>query len=143
MAGRPVGPQQYDQPWLERDAFIGQAALRAERARGPARRFVGLEIDWDEFEHLHTKHGLPPEVCSAAWRTPVPVYTRSGTQVGQATSGSWSPILKKNLALATVVTPHCELGERLLIEITVEYVRERVTATVVKKPFFDPPRKKA
>ncbi len=128
---------------LDRDPFNGQAALRAERTRGPARRFVGLEIDWDEFERLHTKHGLPPELCSAAWRSPVPVYARSGTQVGQATSGSWSPILKKNLALATVTTPHGEIGERLLIEVTVEYVRERVTATVVKKPFFDPPRKKA
>jgi aminomethyltransferase len=127
---------------LDRDPFIGQAALRAEKANGVARRFVGLEIDWDEVQELFARHNLPPEICTSAWRSPVPVYSTSGSQIGQATSGSWSPLLKKNLALATLDAPHGRVGEELKIEVTVEYVRHKVKATVSKKPFFDPPRKK-
>ena len=128
---------------LDRDPFIGQAALVAENANGSARKFVGLEIDWDEVQELFARHNLPPEICTSAWRSPVPVYTTSGVQIGQATSGSWSPLLKKNLALATVDAPHGRIGEVLNIEVTVEYVRHKVKATVTKKPFFDPPRKRA
>ena len=127
---------------LDRDPFIGQAALRAEKANGAARRFVGLEIDWDAVQELFARHNLPPEICTSAWRSPVPVYAKSGSQIGQATSGSWSPLLKKNLALATLDAPHGRVGEELKIEVTVEYVRHKVKATVIKKPFFDPPRKK-
>ena len=83
-----------------------------------------------------------PGSAPSAWRSPVPVYTTSGLQIGQATSGSWSPLLKKNLALATVDAPHGRIGEELNIEVTVEYVRHRVKATVRKKPFFDPARKR-
>ncbi len=128
---------------LDRPPFAGQNALRAENSRGPSRAFVGLEYDWDEYEALFARHGLPPEVPNHAWRTAVPVYSEHGAHVGQATSGSWSPILKKNLALATVQSAYAQVGQRLRIEVTVEYVRESVRATVVKKPFFDPPRKKA
>ena len=128
---------------LERGPFLGQDALRRERARGSARHLVGLELDWDETEALHRAVGLPPEICSAAWRSSVPVYLADGLQVGYATSGAWSPTLKRNLALATVNAPHGKVGERLKMEVTVEHVRHRVTATVREKPFFDPPRKRA
>ncbi len=128
---------------LDRDEFIGQRPLRQERERGSAWSFVGLEIDWEEFESLHEAVGLPPAVCSHAWRDAVPVYSTGGHQVGQATSGSWSPMLKKNLALATVRSEYAAEGTVLRKEVTVEYVRHAVKATVVKKPFFDPPRKKA
>lgn len=127
---------------LDRSAFNGQAALRREKALGPARKFVGLEIDWDQFEALHERYGLPPEICTEAWRDPVPVYATSGRQVGQATSGAWSPTLKKNLALATIQASHARVGRKLLLETTVQYVRHRIKATVVSKPFFDVPRKR-
>ncbi len=127
---------------VDRAPFVGRDALQVEKRSGPKRAFVGLQIEWDSFEALYAKHGLPPEVCTSAWRDAVPIYTRNGTQVGQATSGSWSPTLKKNLALATVDAAHGRIGEELLIEVTVEYVRHTVPATIVKKPFFDPPRKK-
>ena len=128
---------------LDREPFNGQAALKAEKARGPARAFVGLVIDWDEFESLFARHGLPPQVPAGAWRDPVPVFNRAGKQVGQATSGAWSPQLKKNLALATVQWDYRKIGTELEIEVTVEYVRHRAHAVVTKKPFFDPERKKA
>ena len=128
---------------LDREPFIGQGPLRSEKNTGPMRKFVGLELDWDEFARLHAKHNLPPEVCSAAWRNAVPVYTARGTHVGQATSGAWSPTLKKNLALATILAPHAKVGTTLRMEVTVEYVRHTVAAVVSKRPFFDPPRKRA
>ncbi|HXV77119.1 MAG TPA: aminomethyltransferase family protein [Candidatus Polarisedimenticolaceae bacterium] len=128
---------------LDREPFIGQAALRAECARPADWRLVGLEYDWDEFEALHDEFGLPPHVPSAAWRSAVPVYDGERRQVGQATSGAWSPILKKNLALATLRPAAASTGSHLRVETTVEYERRTVGATVVGTPFFDPPRKRA
>jgi aminomethyltransferase len=128
---------------LDRAPFNGQKALRAEKATGPNRAFVGLVIDWDEFEALFARHGLPPQVPAAAWRDPLPVFAKDGKQVGYATSGAWSPMLKKNLALATVRADHRKAGTELQIEVTVEYVRHRARAVVTKKPFFDPERKRA
>jgi len=125
---------------VDRPPFIGQDALIAS-CKSPTWQFVGLDIDWEELEQLYERVGLPPHLPAAAWRTPIPVY--SGTeQVGQATSGTWSPLLKKNLALASVKTPHSATGTRLRIEQTVEFRRHKVTATVVKRPFFDPERKR-
>ncbi len=128
---------------LDRGPFIGHSALQEERSNGPERKFVGLELDWDEYEELFARHCLPPEVCSAAWRSAVPVYSEQGAHVGQATSGAWSPMLKKNLALATVRAAHAKLGTVLRMEVTAEYVRHTVSAVVTKRPFFDPPRKRA
>jgi glycine cleavage system aminomethyltransferase T len=63
--------------------------------------------------------------------------------VGYATSGAWSPVLKKNLALATVRAGNEAVGTDLELEVTVEYERKRVRARVEPKPFFDPERKKS
>jgi aminomethyltransferase len=123
--------------------FIGQQALRAELAQGHARQVVGLEIDWTEVEKIYEGLGLAPAVGATASRVAVPVY-RGGRQVGRATSTTWSPVLKRMIALATVDRPHyAEEGTVLQIEITVEAVRHKVGATVVKTPFFDPKRKTA
>jgi aminomethyltransferase len=127
---------------LEKGRFIGQAALREAHRRGPARQVVGLEVDWTAVEPLYEKLGLPPSVAATASRVAVPVY-RSGRQVGKATTTTWSPVLKKMIALATVDRPHYQEGARLELEVTVEAVRHRVAATVVKTPFFNPPRKLA
>ena len=72
----------------------------------------------------------------------MPVY-KNGRQVGRATTTTWSPVLKKLIALATVAAPHFAEGTALEFEVTVEAVRHRVPATVVKTPFFNPPRKTA
>ena len=122
--------------------FIGRDALAAERRQGPRRQIVGLEIDWHDVEALHAAAGLTPQVPLAASRVPVPVY-RDGRQVGKATSTTWSPILKKLIALATIDTPHHAPGTRLAIEVTVDAERHRARARVVPTPFYDPPRKRA
>jgi len=128
---------------LDREPFVGQAALKAEKARGSKLAFVGLEYDWDEFEAVFAEFGLPPQVPGHAWRDPVPIYSESGAQVGKATSGAWSPMLKKNLALGSVKTAYAATGTRLNVEVTVEYERRQVGATVVKAPFYNPERKRA
>ena len=120
--------------------FIGQRALRAEQKRGHARQIVGLDIDWNEVEKLYDAAGLAPAVAATASRVPVPVY-RNGRQVGKATSTTWSPVLKRMIALATVDRPHYAEGTDLQMEMTVEAVRHRVGAKVAKTPFFNPPRK--
>ena len=122
--------------------FIGQDALRRERERGHARQVVGLEVDWPQVEAIYEKLQLAPSIGATASRVAVPVY-RAGRQVGRATSTTWSPTLKKMIALATVTRPHFAEGTPLQIEVTVEAVRHRVKATVVKTPFFDPKRKTA
>jgi len=128
---------------LNRDPFIGQDALKAEKANGSVWATVGLVYDWPAFERLFNEFGLPPQLPGGAWRTPIPVYNTKGQQVGQGTSGAWSAILKDNLALATVKSACAEPGTILEIEVTVEYERRRVPAIVTKTPFFDPPRKRA
>jgi len=127
---------------LDKGRFIGQRALRAEHARGPARQIVGLEIDWNEVEKLYDAAGLAPAVAATASRVATPVY-RNGRQVGKATSTTWSPVLKRMIALATIDRPHHAEGTELQFEMTVEAVRHRVRARVVKMPFFNPPRKTA
>ncbi len=122
--------------------FNGRRALAAERARGAAWGFVGLEIEWESFERLFAAHGLPPQISNVAWRASAPVYD-AGRQIGYATSGCWSPLLKKLLALAHLRAPYFTPGTRVELEITVEHQRRRANAVVRKLPFFDPERKKA
>jgi aminomethyltransferase len=127
---------------LDKNKFVGQAALIAEHKRGPARDIVGLEIDWPQVESIYEEAGLPPAVSPIASRVAVPVF-KEGMQVGKATTTTWSPVLKKMIALATVKREFTRLDTRLQFEITVEAVRHQVRATVVKTPFFNPKRKTA
>ena len=123
--------------------FVGQAALRREaQAGGPPRRLVGLDLDWVDLERLYAAQDLTPALSSMAWRQQIPVYS-DGRQVGRATSGTWSPGLKKNIALACLEARHEPIGSTLEMEWTVEGRRGRVGATVVGLPFYDPPQKRA
>ncbi len=125
--------------------FVGRRALERERAAGgPPRRLVGLELDWTGFEALHLARGLTPAVPATTWREAVPVFGGgAGRQVGRATSGTWSPTLKRNIALASIRAEVGEPGTALEIEWTVEARRGRVPAMVVDLPFLDLPRKRA
>jgi aminomethyltransferase len=129
---------------LEKEVdFVGKRALIAERdAGGPPRRLVGLEIDWPSIEANYEAQGLPIHVPAATWREMVPIYA-DGRQVGRATSGSWSPTLKKHIALASVEARYEPVGTPVSIEETVEGRHGRASATVVPVPFFDPERKRA
>jgi len=120
---------------------VGRRALEREQERGgPPRRLVGLELEWEPLEGLYRAKGLTPTVEPAASREHLPLYTR-GHQVGRATSTTWSPNLKKVVALASVDADQSGLGTRMEIEWTVEARRSRTAATVVELPFFNPTRK--
>jgi aminomethyltransferase len=125
----------------DKGPYNGRRALRAEKARGPAWGFVGLDVDWESLEKIYAERGLPPQLPAVAWRTSAPVY-KDGKQIGYATSGCWSPLLKKYLALAHVVAPHFHPGAAVELEVTVEHHRKRANAVVKNLPFFDPPRKR-
>ena len=127
---------------LEKAHFIGARELRRRHPEGPARQIVGLEIDLEDFEYLYQQAGLPPLFPSTAWRGAVPLY-RDDHQVGHATTGAWSPTLKKYIALATVERAYVVPGTRLKMEVLIVNRRRLTSATVVKTPFFDPPRKRA
>ena len=127
---------------LEKAPYIGQAALKRIARDGPPRQLVGLDVSWDDVERLHDEVGLAPQLPATASRVAVPVY-RDGLQVGKATSSTWSPTLKKMIALATIASDAAAPGTRLEMEFTVDHQRRQVGVGVVKLPFFDPPRKKA
>lgn len=122
--------------------FVGQRALEAERDCGSSWALRGLVVDWDSLEALFIEVGLPPQLPTTAWRTSTPVYA-DGKQVGYATSGCWSPLLKKYIALAHVERSYAEPGSEVALEMTVEHRRKKARATVVKTPFFDPERKRS
>lgn len=127
---------------LGKEGFTGRAALVAQQRRGVRRRIVGLEVDWGTVEGYYRKLGLPPEPPHVPWRAKVPVYGGL-RQIGYATSGVWSPLLKKYLVLATVDAAYSRPGSTVEMELSVEGETRRAPARVVKKPFFDPPRKRA
>jgi aminomethyltransferase len=127
---------------MKKDNFIGKRALEKELKNGPEWKFVGIEIEWDELEKHYRKAGLAPGLPSTAWRTSTPLYSGS-EQVGYATSGVWSPILKRYIALAHIKNGHSKEGTILNFELKVEHFRKLTPAKVVKTPFFDPERKRS
>jgi aminomethyltransferase len=127
---------------LDKNRFVGQHALAEEKKRGPAKEIVGLEIDWTEVERHYEAVGLPPAVSPIASRVSVPVFN-NGSQIGKATSTTWSPVLKKMIGLATVKSDFAKPGSKLEIEFTIEAVRHRVGARAMKTPFYNPKHKTA
>jgi aminomethyltransferase len=127
---------------LDKGPYTGKRALEREAARGATWGFVGLDVEWDSLERLHSARGLSPHVPTIAWRTSAPVYT-GPTQIGYATSGCWSPLLKRYLALAHLQSPHFVDGGRVQLEVTVEHRRQRADAIVRTLPFLEVERKRA
>ena len=130
----------FDKEW-----FVGCAALRRERERGPACVTVGLVVDVVALEQVYAGFGMPLHLPQRSWNDAVPIYADGERRetVGRATSGTWSPILKSYIAIARVSPRFGRPGGRVFLEETVEARRFAVPAQVVELPFFDPPRKRA
>ncbi len=128
--------------FTEGNNFIGRRALEIEKARPTAWVLAGLEIDWRSLEAIYGAVSLPPQVTGRANRSSVPVYV-GHRQAGYATSHTFSPILKKYIALATLEAAQAAPGTQLEVEFTVEHQRRRAAARVVRLPFLDLARKKA
>ena len=147
IESRKSTPYELNLGWavdLDREPFIGQRALRAEHRRGRQWAIAGLVYDWPQLEALFARHGLPPQTPHGASRTPVPVYDSGGArQVGYVTSATWSPTLKKMIALASVEAEHAVVDRELRVEVTAEYERHTIRCDVAELPFFDPGRKRS
>ena len=145
VESRKSSPYELGLGWavkMKKKDFIGKRALEAELDRGSEWEFVGIDIQWTELEGHYRKVGLAPGLPGAAWRTSTPLY-KGKEQVGYATSGCWSPILKRYIALAHVKSDYAQSGSTLDFELKVEHYRKVTPAIVVKTPFFDPERKRS
>jgi aminomethyltransferase len=127
---------------LEKENFIGRRALEKDAKNGVPRQLVGLEVDWIDVEQLYERYGLTPAAPAQASRVAVPVYAGE-KQVGKATTTTWSPTLKKMIALASLETEHAKPGSALQMEVTIEAMRLKANVKVTALPFFNPSRKTA
>ncbi|WP_340018246.1 glycine cleavage system aminomethyltransferase GcvT [Paenibacillus sp. FSL H3-0457] len=98
---------------LNAGPFIGHEALLQQKTDGPARKLVGIEV---------LERGIP--------RPHYPIYAE-GVQIGEVTTGTQSPTLKRNLGLALIDSKYAALGTPLEIEIR----GKKLKAEVVKTPF--------
>ncbi|MBT2282104.1 glycine cleavage system aminomethyltransferase GcvT [Paenibacillus polymyxa] len=98
---------------LNAGPFIGHEALLQQKTDGPARKLVGIEV---------LERGIP--------RPHYPIYAE-GVQIGEVTTGTQSPTLKRNLGLALIDSKYAALGTQLEIEIR----GKKLKAEVVKTPF--------
>jgi len=127
---------------MQKNNFLGKSALLEEQSNASKWEFRGIEIEWNALEREYNKVGLPPGLPTTAWRTSTPLYIKN-KQVGYATSGCWSPILKKYIALAHIRSEYAAIGTTLHFEIKVEHFRRLTPAMIVKMPFFNPQRKRS
>jgi len=145
IEGQKSSPLEMGLDWAvnldKKGYFNGRRALEKEKREGSSWKLVGLDIDWVGLEKLYGEVGLPPQIPSMAVRGSLPVMI-DGKQIGYASTSTWSPVLKKYIALAHVQRPYYEPGTELTIEITVEHHRKQSPAKVVKLPFYDPAWKK-
>lgn len=144
IEGQKSSPLELGLGWtvaLDKGNFIGRRALVQEKKDGVQWRFMGLDVDWDSLQEVYARKGLHPQLPATTWRTSTPVYA-GGDQVGYASSGCWSPLLKKYIALAHLRVPYTTPDSLLDLEVTVEHERKRAQARVAKLPFYNPARKR-
>jgi len=145
IEGQKSSPLEMGLDWAvalnKKGYFVGRKALEKEKKEGSAWKLMGLEIGWEGLERLYAEVGLPPQIPHEAVRGSRPVMV-GDKQIGYASTSTWSPVLKKYIALAHLQRPHYEPGSEVTIEITVEHHRKQTPAKVVSIPFYDPPWKK-
>jgi aminomethyltransferase len=108
---------------LDKPDFVGRdALLKIQAEGGPKRKLIGLEM---------IERGIG--------RDGYPVFSLDGKRLGEITSGSPSPFLKKNIALAYVPVENSALDTELAVEIRGQMVKARVVAF----PFYKRAKKTA
>jgi aminomethyltransferase len=106
---------------LDKGDFVGRDALvKVQEEGGPKRKLVGLEM---------IERGIG--------RDGYPVFSLDGKRIGEITSGSPSPFLKKNIALAYVPVEFAGLDEEVAVEIRGQMVKAKVVPT----PFYKKAKK--
>ncbi len=131
---------------LDGDFFVGRDALIKEKSNGTSRwNTVGIELDVTYMEKYFREFAMPLHLPERSWSEAVPIYADEPQNdlIGRGTSGMWSPLLKKYIVIARIPPQYAKLGSSFFIEEVIEAKAFSIPATVVKMPFFDPPRKKA
>ena len=130
-AGYDRSPFEVGLDWvvdLEKGHFTGRRALIAERQRPPGRRFHKLVV-------AGNKPAADATVCDR----------KGGSKVGELKAAVWSPILKKNIALADIVyrdgRPPAELWARIDYQKELEWNTQWARCAIVDKPFLVPEHK--
>jgi aminomethyltransferase len=102
-----------------------------------------VKLDGD-LEKYFAEYGMPLHLPASAWTEAVPIYSDEAQEhhIGRGSSGMWSPMMKQYIAIARVDPKFAKIGSRFYIEEMIEAKAYSIPATVVKMPFFDPPRKK-
>ncbi len=131
--GRSRSPFELGLDWLvdfKKANFNGRRALAEEKRRGSTWRLVKLDIEGNKpAEHSY-------------------IYAdrKAKNNIGFTTSATWSPVCKQNIALGTVKCPHGKTGDKLYVDVyyqrEMHWSRVMAEATVVDKPFWDPPRRR-
>jgi len=102
---------------LKKDSFIGKEALTKQKAEGIKRKRVGLIL---------SEKGPSPRPHYEVWK--------DGEKIGHVTSGTFSPILERGIAMAYIPVQHATEGNRVQVK-----VRDKLSeAQIVKFPFYDP-----
>ncbi|MDF2669919.1 MAG: gcvT [Paenibacillus sp.] len=100
---------------LDKGDFIGREALVALKEQGLPRKLVGIEM---------IDRGIP--------RSHYPVFSAEGQQIGEVTTGTQSPTLKRNIGMALLNKEYTALDSEIYVEIR----GKRLKAVVVKTPFY-------
>ena len=99
---------------LKKGEFLGREALLAVKERGVSRRLVGFEVEGKAFPRPH-----------------YPVLM-DGNKVGEVTSGTFSPALRKGIGMVYLPADRCEIGREIEVEIRSRMVKGKVVET----PFY-------
>ncbi|MFC3803429.1 glycine cleavage system aminomethyltransferase GcvT [Cohnella sp. GCM10012308] len=99
---------------LDKEDFIGKDALVRQKEKGLPRKLVGIEL---------IDRGIP--------RSHYPVFA-GDERIGEVTTGTQSPTLKRSLGLALVDAAYAAIGT----EVEVEIRCKRLKAEVIKTPFY-------
>jgi aminomethyltransferase len=145
IAGQQSSPFELGLEWAvnldKKGYFVGRRALEREKREGSSWKLAGIEIEWTGLEKLFADVGLPPQIPAMAVRASLPVM-HEGKQVGYASTSTWSPLLKKYIALAHLQRPHYMPGTAVSMEVTVQHHLRQAPGKVVKLPFYEPAWKK-
>ena len=106
---------------LDKDEFIGKDALARQKADGPAKKIVGIELA----DKAIPRHGYP-------------VLNMAGEIIGEVTTGYHTISTDKSVCMALIDTPYAKLDNEVQIQI-----RKKVfPGKVVKKQFYNKNYKK-
>jgi len=101
----------------EGNSFIHRAELEQQKAAGVSKRLVGFEL---------SERGIP--------RQHYPIFDLEGQAIGEVTSGTMSPMLKRGIGMGYIEIAHAKKDSEIRIGIR----NKRVAARVVRPPFYKP-----